>query len=90
VPALTARTQFGQILSRVRKNNEKFVVEKRGEGQAVIISIEEYLRLFDQPVSEFEAMRREAKAKGLDQLKLRDINQVIKRYRRNRRKKIDE
>ena len=90
MPALTARTQFGQILRRVREDQEKFVVERRGEGQAVIISVEEYLRLFAQPVAEFEALRREAKAKGLDRLTLRDINREIKRYRRERQKKTEE
>lgn len=34
VPALTARTQLGQILRRVRQNHERFVVDKRGEPQA--------------------------------------------------------
>jgi prevent-host-death family protein len=89
VPALTARTQLGQILRRVRKDKEKFVVEKRGEPQAVIISVEEYLRLFDKPIPAFEAIRREAKAKGLDRLTMRDINREIKRYRRERKKKTD-
>jgi putative PIN family toxin of toxin-antitoxin system len=46
IPALTARTQFGQILRRVRQNNERFVVDKRGEPQAVIMSVQEYLRTF--------------------------------------------
>lgn len=87
VPALTARTQLGQILRRVREDKDKFVVEKRGEPQAVIISVEEYLRLVDKPIPEFEAIRREAKAKGLDRLTMRDINREIKRYRRERRKK---
>jgi prevent-host-death family protein len=85
VTALTARTQLGQILRRVRKDKEKFVIEKRGEAQAIVICVEEYLRLFDQPVREFEAIRREAK--GLDQLTLRDTNREIKRYRRERQKK---
>lgn len=89
VTALTARTQLGQILRRVRRDKEKFVVEKRGEAQAVILNVEEYLRLFARPVAEFEAVRREARAKGLDGLALRDINREITRYRRDRRKKIE-
>ena len=87
VSALTARTQFGQILKRAGKNQERFVVGKRGEPLVVIMGIEEYLRLFGQPVPEFDAIRREAKAKGLDRLTLRDISREIKRYRRERRKK---
>jgi prevent-host-death family protein len=63
IPALTARTQFGQILDRVKKDNEKFVIEKRGEGQAVIISLDEYVRLFARPTPSVEAIRRDAEAK---------------------------
>ena len=37
VSAVTARTQFGQILHRVKQNNERFVVDRRGEPQAVIM-----------------------------------------------------
>ena len=43
VSALTARTQFGQIMRRVKEKNERFVVDRRGEPQAVIMSIKDYL-----------------------------------------------
>jgi prevent-host-death family protein len=86
VPALTARTQFEQILRRVKQNRERFVVDKRGEPQAVIMSVEDYLRKFaGRPPSAIAAIRREAKAKRLDQLSLRDINLEIRRTRREGR-----
>ena len=87
VTALTARTQFGKILKRVHKNKEKFVVQRRGETQAVILNVEEYLRLFAKPNPTVEAIRREAKAKGLDRITLREINREIKQARRELRKK---
>jgi hypothetical protein len=31
VPAFIARTQFGQILERASKNNERFLVTKKGD-----------------------------------------------------------
>jgi len=87
VPALTARTQLGQILRRVRERDERFVVDRRGEPQAVIISVREYLRNFPTlPI--LEEIWRESKAKGRDRMSLRAINQEIKRYRRERRKKL--
>ena len=89
VPALTARTQLGQILKRVRQNKERFVVDRRGEPQAVIMSVEEYLKTFAKRVSVLEEVRQAAKAKSLDRLTLPTINQEIKRYRRERRKKND-
>jgi prevent-host-death family protein len=85
VPALTARTQLGQILRRVRQNRERFVVDKRGEPQAVIMSVEEYLRNFARRPTALARIQREAKAKRLDLLPLREINLEISRYRRQRR-----
>lgn len=85
VPALTARTQFGQILRRVRENQERFVVDKRGEPQAVIMGLEEYLRNFARQPAALAGIQREAKAKRLNVLPLREINLEIKRYRRQRR-----
>jgi prevent-host-death family protein len=90
VPALTARTQLGQILRRVRIDKEKFVVEKRGEPQAVILNVEEYLRLFAEPTPTVNAIRREVKAKGLHRITLREINREIKLARRELRKKKSE
>ncbi len=87
VPALTARTQFGQILRRVRQNKERFVVDRRGEPQAVIMSVDDYLKKFvKRPPAALAALRREAKAKRLDQLSLRQINLEIARTRRDRRR----
>lgn len=89
IPALTARTQLGQILRRVLQNKERFVVDRRGIPQAVIMSVEEYLRNFTRPISVLEEVRQAAKSKGLDGMTMRAINQEIKRYRRERRKKND-
>jgi prevent-host-death family protein len=87
IPALTARTQLGQILKRVHQNNERFVVHKRGQPQAVIMSVEEYLRVFSHPPAIVKRMWRIARAKKLNSMSLREINAEIKRYRRERRAK---
>ena len=84
-PALTARTQLGQILKRVRQNNERFVVGRRGEPQAVIMSVEEYLKNFASHAPTLKKVQRAAKSKGTDQLSDKAINEEIKRYRRQRR-----
>jgi prevent-host-death family protein len=85
VPALTARTQLGQILTRVRRNRERFVVDKRGEPQAVIMSVEEYLRHFAKVPEALAEIQKEAKAKRLNRLSLREINLEIRQARRERR-----
>src|SRR5882757_6369205 len=88
VSALTARTQFGQILKRAGQNRERFVVGKRGEPQVVIMGIEDYLRNFAKPLPVVEEIRRGAKTKGLDSLSMREINREIKRYRRERKQQL--
>jgi prevent-host-death family protein len=87
VPALTARTQLGQILRRVKQNKERFFVDRRGEPQAVIMSFEDYLKNFTKPNPDLEKVRKAAKAKGLERMTLREINQEIKKYRQERRAK---
>jgi prevent-host-death family protein len=86
VQALTARTQFGQILKRVKENQERFVVDRRGEPQAVIMGVEDYLRNFLKQPAALREIQREAKAKRLNLLALREINLEIGRYRRERRR----
>ena len=94
VPALAARTQFGQILRRVKQGKERFVIDKRGEPQAVIMGVEDYLRNFAKRPAALKEIQRAAAAKRLDQLSLSEINLEIKRYRsgqptRNRRRRLD-
>ena len=86
VPALTARTQFGQILHRIRKNREHFVVDRRGEPQAVILGVEEYLRHFASETPELRRVRAEARAGNADRLTLREINAEIRKARKAMRR----
>ena len=89
VPALTARTQFGQILRRVKKNRERFVVDRRGEPQAVILSVEDYLRHFAKQPEALKEIRRAARKNRVDHLSLGVINFEIRRHRRERRRASD-
>ena len=74
LPALTARTQLGQILKRVRHDNERLAIDRRGEPQAVIMSVEDYLRQFAQWPPVMKKMWRIAKTRGLNSMSLREIN----------------
>lgn len=87
IPALTARTQFGQILRRAGQNNERFVVEKRGEPGVVIMSLEEYLRNFVKPGLVVDEIHEYVRKKNLKPLSLRAIDKEIRRYRNERRMK---
>ena len=40
ISALIARTQLGQLLERVSKNKDRFLISKRGEAKAVILGVD--------------------------------------------------
>lgn len=87
ISALTARTQFGQIMRRAREKNERFVVDRRGEPQVIIMSLKHYIDTIAPAPEWLKAIRAEAKRKGLDQLTMRQVNAEIAAYRREQRAK---
>jgi hypothetical protein len=49
IDALIARTQFGQIMDLATKNNERFIVDRRGEPAIVIMSVQDFIRTAAPP-----------------------------------------
>ena len=86
VSALTARTQLGQIMKRATEKNERFVVDRRGEPTVVIMSLKDYIDTVAPAPEWLKNIQAEARAKGLDRLKMRDINRIIGEARDNARK----
>lgn len=86
VDAHLARTQFGQIMDRAVENNERFVVERRGEPAVVIMSIQDFIRTAAPPPDWLEKAWTGAKKRRLDKLTSHDINAEISAYRREKRK----
>ena len=86
VDAHLARTQFGQIMDRAVENNERFVVERRGEPAVVIMSIQDFIRTAAPPPDWLEKAWTGAKKRGLEKLTSHDINAEIAAYRREKRK----
>src|SRR5471030_956600 len=87
VSALTARTQLGQILERVKKNNERFVVDRRGEPQAVIMSMEDYIKTMAPPPAWLKSVWDASERRQTSRLTMRDINAEIAVARREVRRK---
>lgn len=86
VTALTARTQLGQILKRVKSRRERFVIGRRGEPQAVILGIDDFLETF-APAPEWMRMSwRLAKRNGTASLTMRQIDTEIARARAERKR----
>lgn len=87
VSALTARTQLGQIMKRVTKNQEQFVVDRRGEPQVVIMSINDFIKMIAPSPEILQAIQADAKRKGTSKLTMREIDAEIAAYRREQRRK---
>jgi prevent-host-death family protein len=86
VSALTARTQLGQIIKRATQKNERFVVDRRGQPTVVIMSLKDYIDTMAPSPEWLKDIQAEAKRKGLDKLKMPDINRIIAEVRSEPRK----
>lgn len=82
VSALTARTQFGQIIRRPTEKNERFVVGRRGKPSVVIMSVGDYMKSFAAAPQELRAMQATAKRTGANKLTPGQINRIVATVRR--------
>ena len=82
ISALIARTQLGQILERVKKNQDRFLIRKKGEATAVILSVEDYLKNIVKQPDVLTKLKEQAKKAGTDKLSLEDIDAEIKAFRK--------
>jgi prevent-host-death family protein len=77
VSALTARTQLGQILRRVKSSRERFLIGKNGEPQAVVMGIDDYVDIVAPAPDWLKDIWAEAKKNGTDKLTIREIDREI-------------
>lgn len=87
VSALTARTQFGQIMRRAREKRDRFVVGRRGEPQVVIMGVKDFIDTIAPEPDFLRLIGEEAKRKGKNKLTMRQIQAEIRATRRERRLK---
>ncbi len=85
VSALTARTQLTKIMRRAKKGRERFVIDRNGEPQVVIMGIEDFLANVAPEPGVLAAIRKASKESGTDKITMREIDQEIAAYRRERR-----
>ena len=84
ISALIARTQLGQILERVKKYQDRFLISKKGAATAGILSVEDYLKnIIKQPKS-LTKLQEQAKKAGTNKLALEEIDAEIKTFRQGR------
>lgn len=87
VSALTVRTGFGKLLRRVEGEHRSLVIEKRGTPRAVLLSIRDYVKLAAPEPEVLRLIGEESQRKGTDKLTSRQIDQVIKAARVQKRKR---
>jgi prevent-host-death family protein len=89
ISALTARTQFGQIMNRAVEKQERFLVERRGEPAVIIMSVDDYLETIAPEDTALQKIRDEFKRTGLDTMTMEEIDAEIASYRREKRAKTE-
>jgi prevent-host-death family protein len=88
VSALTARTQFGQIMRRASSKNERFVVDRRGEPSVIIMSVKDYMATFAPEPGWLATIRAESVKNGTDKLSMNEINKIVAEVRQSSKKKL--
>ena len=85
VSALSARTNFGKLLRRIDLERRSLVIEKRGAPAAVLLSIRDYVKLAAPEPEVLKAIGEEAKQNRTSTLSGRQIDQIIKATRAQRK-----
>ena len=85
ISALSARSQFGQIMRRASgKNRERFVVDRRGQPAVVIMGIDDFLTTIAPEPEVLAAIRADSVRNGTSSLSMAAIDREIAAYRRER------
>jgi prevent-host-death family protein len=87
VSALRARANFGKLLSRVEDERGSLIIEKRGTPRAILLSIKDYVRLAAPEPEVLKVLGEESVRNRTDTLTSRQIDQIIKAARADKRKR---
>jgi prevent-host-death family protein len=87
VSALHARANFGKLLNHVEDERRSLVIEKRGKPRAVLLSLRDYVKLAAPEPEILKLIGEESERKGTSKLTARQIDQVIKAARAQKKKR---
>ena len=87
VSALSARANFGKLLDRVSDEQRSLVIEKRGAPKAVLLSLRDYVKLAAPEPEVLRLIGEESKRNGTNTMTPRRIDQEIKAYRAEKKKR---
>jgi prevent-host-death family protein len=85
IDAHTARTQFGQLMDLATRNNERFIVERRGEPAVVIMSVQDFIRTAAPPPDWLRKAWAGATRRGLAAMPPEEIEAEITTHRRSKK-----
>ena len=86
VSALTARANFGRLLTRVDAERRSLVIEKRGTPRAVLLSIRDYVKLAAPEPEVLRIIGEQSRRNGTDKLTSRQIDGIIRSTRAAKKK----
>jgi len=86
INALEARTNLGNLLNNVSKNNERYLVNRRGISTAVILSVEDYLKNVVKSPELLVEIQEQAVLKGKNKISDGEIEKEIQTYRKKKKK----
>ncbi len=87
VSALAARSNFGKLLRRIDAERRSLVIEKRGKPAAVLMNLQDYVKLAAPEPEILKIIGEEAKQNGTSRISSRQVDQVIKAARSQRRRR---
>jgi len=84
---LTTVSVFGKLLDRADGERRSLIIEKRGTPKAVLLSIRDYMKLAAPEPEVLRLIGEESDRNGTNSLTSRQIDQVIKAARAQRKKR---
>jgi prevent-host-death family protein len=87
VSVLSLRTNLGKMLRRVDVERRSLVIEKRGTPTAVLMNIRDYVKLAAPEPEVLKIIGEEAKRNKTNALTSRQIDQIIKAARSEKKKR---
>jgi prevent-host-death family protein len=87
IPALQARSSFGRLLRRVDVERRSLIIAKRGKPTAILLNIREYMKLAAPEPEVLKIIGDEAKRNRTSALTSRQIDEVVKRTRAQKKKR---
>lgn len=87
VSALHARTHFGSILGGLERQRGSVVIEKRGTPRAILLSLQNYVRLAAPEPEILRIIGEESELRGTDRLSAKQLDEIIRKTRAQKAKR---